>query len=73
VADHGAVFCVGLTARDAELEKSLQEAKIPWVDLTTDLRAEGDFHWGPEGHTFAAERIDQFLATNKFLQTQGLK
>ncbi len=70
VSEHGATFCVGLNGPDAEMESWLRNSGIPWVDLSTALRGEGDFHWSPEGHAFVARKIDQFLTSGKFLASE---
>jgi hypothetical protein len=62
VKSKGAVFCVGLTRRDPNVEAVLRERKIPYVDLSTPLRyPQFGNHWTPEGHTFVCERIDDFF------------
>jgi hypothetical protein len=55
------VFRVGFTSGDAELEHFLESLQIPYVDLSTDLVLEGDWHWSPAGHSYVAEKIDHFL------------
>jgi hypothetical protein len=67
VEDRGAMFCVGLTGKDKELEQFLTDSKIPHVDLTTDLLIEGDWHWSAEGNSFVAEKLDRFLVDGKFV------
>lgn len=62
-----AYFVVGLTAPDPEIESLLQHSGIPWLDLKTDYRLSGDYHWTTQGHSFAAEKIEQFLLTNNVL------
>jgi hypothetical protein len=66
ISDHGAVFCVGLTGAHAELERFLRSSKIPCLDLSTDLRLEGDWHWSAKGNAFVADKIERFLAAGKF-------
>ena len=61
VESQGAAFCVGFTDRSPKLEQFLDAAKIPWLDLSTKLRIPGDPHWSPEGHTFVAGKIEEFL------------
>ncbi len=66
VQGKGACFVVGLTAPDSEVQQLLQAHGIPWIDLNTDKRlSDTTGHWSVEGNSFAAERIEQFLATNK--------
>jgi hypothetical protein len=65
VVSRGAVFCVGLNGRDAGIERFLRDSNIPCVDLSTDLRAEGDFHWSVQGHAFVADKIEKFLLCSK--------
>jgi hypothetical protein len=67
VTGHGAVLCVGLTKPDPQVERSLRESKIQCLDLSTDLRLEGDWHWSPEGNVFVAEKIERFLVAGKYL------
>src|SRR5712691_7003536 len=62
---HGAKFCVGLTRSEPDLEQFLHGSKIPYIDLSTDLRVENDMHWSPEGHAFVAKKIEEFLASEK--------
>jgi hypothetical protein len=68
VLDHGAIFCVGLTSADRDVERFLKRSNIPWLDLSTELRLEGDWHWSSSGNAFVAEKIDRFLS-----QTSTLK
>jgi hypothetical protein len=62
----GAYFAVGLTAPDPAIELLLQHSGIPWLELNTGNRIPGDSsgHWTAQGHSFAAQRIEQFLLTN---------
>ena len=61
VMQHGAKFYVGLTAPEPELERFLENSKVPYVDLNTELRIQGDFHWSPEGNSIVADKIEKFL------------
>lgn len=61
VLEQGSKFYVGLTRSDVELERFLEGSKVACVELETELRLEGDFHWSPEGNTVVAEKIDRFL------------
>jgi hypothetical protein len=67
VCDHGAVFCVGLTGPDPQLECFLISSKIPYVDLSAAQRLEGDWHWSSEGNAFVAKEIERFLLDRKCL------
>lgn len=67
VDKHGATFCVGLTRSDQSFERFLAGAKIPFLDLSTKLRVKGGWHWSPEGHTYVADKIDQFLSAQQFV------
>jgi len=65
VVKKGAFFAIGLQHSNVELERFLQKFNIPFVDLTTTNAAHcyptyGN-HWTPEGHSFVANRIDEFL------------
>jgi hypothetical protein len=61
VSEQGAKLYVGLTQPDLELERFLEDSKVSCVELATELRLEGDFHWSPEGNTVVADKIDTFL------------
>jgi len=61
VLEQGAKFYVGLTEPDLELERFLESSEVSYVELCTELRIEGDFHWSPEGHSVVADKIDSFL------------
>jgi hypothetical protein len=65
VKDQGAVFCVGTTGRDDKLEKFMRDSGIPWLDLSTDLRLEGDWHWSSAGNAHVAGKIEEFLLKEK--------
>lgn len=68
VLSKGAELFIGLTRRNANFEEYLRRLKIPFVDLSTSLRfPEFGQHWTPAGHTFVAERIDQFLRGGSYL------
>ena len=68
----GAVLVVGLTRTHPELEKFLDYFKIPWVDVSTPLRYIGmGEHWTPEGNTFVAEKVDDFLLKGKFMEPRA--
>jgi hypothetical protein len=60
----GACFVVGLTAPDPEIERLLQHAGIPSLDLTTRYTLDKDYHWSKQGHSFVADRVEQFFLTN---------
>jgi len=62
VKSNGAVFCVGLTRRDPNVEAVLRERQIPYVDLSTSLRyPQFGNHWTPEGQTFVCDQIEGFF------------
>lgn len=65
VSSQGASFCVGITGRDPNIEQFLLRSKIPWLDLSTDLRLEGDWHWSAKGNAYVADKIEQFLVARK--------
>ncbi len=70
VHDHHAVFCVGLTQTHPELEQFLKSCNIPYVSLSTSHRPEltsDTVHWNEAGHTFAADRIQEFLARENLM------
>ncbi len=73
VVQRGAVFCVGLVDSDPELEQFLNTLKVPYLKLDTNLRFEADVHWSPEGNTFVANKIEQFLLAHRFLEKATLK
>jgi hypothetical protein len=60
-----ASFVVGLQHSHVDIQKFLEDFKIPFVDLETTNSAHVypalGKHWTPEGHTFVAEKIDEFL------------
>jgi hypothetical protein len=60
----GACFIVGFTAPDPEIERLLQRSGIPSLVFKPDDRYGADLHWTTQGHSLAAERIEQFLLTN---------
>ena len=68
VTGRGAAFYVGLTRGDAELERFLRSADIPYVDLSTELRSKGDGHWTSAGHILVADKIEEFLVSAKVLK-----
>jgi hypothetical protein len=69
VHSKGATLLVGLTRRQSYLEEFLTAFKVPWVDLSTDLRYPGfGFHWTPEGHSLVAERISAMLSQGNYLE-----
>jgi hypothetical protein len=68
VSSKGALLVVGLTWRNPPLEQFLNYFKIPYVDVSTDLRYSGKgYHWSADGHTFVAARIDEFLVKGGFM------
>ncbi len=69
VRSKGARLLVGLTARDPQVEKALEQQKVPFVDLSTSLRYPGyGRHWTPQGHTFVNKRINEFLARGHYME-----
>ena len=64
VQGKGACFVVGLTAPDPEVERLVEHSETPFLVFKADNRFGPGFHWTPQGHTLAAERIEQFLLTN---------
>jgi hypothetical protein len=69
VQSRGGILVVGLTRSHPHLEEFLRFFKILYVDLGTPLRyATFGQHWTPDGHTFVADRIDQFLSENRLLK-----
>jgi hypothetical protein len=69
VRSKGAILLVGLTRGQYYLEQFLAAFKIPWVDLSTDLRYPGfGSHWTPQGHSFVADRVDAMLSEGKYLE-----
>jgi hypothetical protein len=74
VGSKGALFVVGLTWHNPPLEQFLTYYKIPFVDLSTDLRYSGmGNHWSAEGHTFVADKIDQFLVQGGYMEKPAEK
>ncbi|HTL59272.1 MAG TPA: SGNH/GDSL hydrolase family protein [Candidatus Limnocylindrales bacterium] len=68
VSSKDARLVVGLTWRNPPMEQILTYFKIPFVDLSTDLRYSGKgYHWSAEGHSFVADKIDEFLAKGRFM------
>jgi hypothetical protein len=68
VRGNGAVFAVGLTDDQPELEQFLGNSKIPYINLKTDLRYGPGDHWNAEGHGFVCEKIEQFLVSGEYLK-----
>jgi hypothetical protein len=65
----GAFLVVGMTRPYPRLEEFMSYFKIPFVDLSTELRYPGfGEHWTPEGHTFVASKIEEFLVKGDFLE-----
>jgi len=66
VTNHGASFIIGMQQWNAELDQFLQKFGIAHVDLTTtnDTHRFPGFgkHWTPEGHTFVAGKLNDFLS-----------
>src|SRR6266850_1688176 len=65
VTERGALFVIGLQHSHPDIQKFLQDFDIRYVELETTNSAHvypkfGN-HWTPDGHTFVAEKIDQFL------------
>jgi hypothetical protein len=68
VRSKGAIFLVGLTRTNPNLEQFLKQFSIPFVDVTTSLRYEGHGgHWTPEGHTFVCDNVEQMLREGGFI------
>ena len=73
VTSKGAQLVVGLTWRNPPLEQLLTYFKIPYVDVSTDLRYSGKgYHWSAQGHTFVAEKVDEFLVKGGFMAKEPL-
>ena len=68
VCARNAAFYVGLTTGDPELERFLEKSQTPFINLNTNLRLEGDFHWSGEGNSFVAGKIESFLKEQKVWQ-----
>jgi hypothetical protein len=65
----GAEFLVGIIGEDKELEHFLKDRDIKHLNLTNPYRYPYyGGHWTPEGHTFVADRIHDFLVKGKFIQ-----
>jgi hypothetical protein len=73
VSEQGAKLYVGLTQADPELERFLEGSKVSCVELGTELRLEGDFHWNAEGNTVVADKIDGFLKEQGISESIGRK
>ncbi|HZR16491.1 MAG TPA: hypothetical protein VFE51_04125, partial [Verrucomicrobiae bacterium] len=70
VAAKGATLVVGLTRSNPPLEEFLRYLRLPYVDLSTPLRYPNfGGHWTPEGHTFVCNKIDEFFAAGKFMES----
>lgn len=64
-----AIFVMGLTRSNPDLETFLRFFKIPYVDLSNDEHYPGfGQHWTPQGHTLVCQKIEQFLLDGKYLQ-----
>ena len=71
--DKDFLFIVGLQEESPELELFLTNKKIPYVPLSNPHRySSHGHHWTPEGHTFVAERIYDFLMKNDYLTTEAM-
>ncbi len=69
VKSQGAVFVMGLTSPNPQLEQCLRNLQIPYIDLSTPMRyPRFGAHWTPEGHTFVCDKIDEFLAAGRFME-----
>ena len=72
VRSKGAVLVMGLTGSDPKLEEFLGKVKIPYVELTTQLRYKRfGGHWTPEGHSYVCGKVEQFLVQGKFMAERG--
>jgi hypothetical protein len=68
VREKGAQLVVGLTAPRSEIEMMLTQSRIPYVDVSTDLRYPADGgHWTPEGHDIVCQRVEKFLLDGGYL------
>jgi hypothetical protein len=71
VASKGATLVIGLTRPNPPLEEFLRYLRLPYVDLSTPLRYSSfGNHWTPEGHTFVCDKIEEFFATGKFMESR---
>ena len=60
---HQVRLVCGITAPRPDLDAGFQQAQVPCVDLSTDLRYPGEgHHWTPEGHAWVSDRLGAFLA-----------
>lgn len=72
VGSKGALLVVGLTWHNPPLEQFLAYFKIPYVDLSSDLRYSGKgYHWSADGHPFVGEKIDEFMVKGGFMGNQA--
>jgi len=71
VRNHHAAFCVGLTQTYPDLEHFLKRSGIRYLSLATspDLTID-TIHWNEKGHTFVADRIEEFLAREKLMEVK---
>ncbi|HEY5914411.1 MAG TPA: SGNH/GDSL hydrolase family protein [Verrucomicrobiae bacterium] len=70
VRDHHAMLGVGLTQTYPELEQFLKSCAIPYVSLNTDLTSD-TIHWNERGHTFVADKIEEFLARERLIELRA--
>jgi lysophospholipase L1-like esterase len=70
VEARGGTLYIGLTGPDHYLEAFLRRAHISYVDLSTHLLISDGVHWNPEGQTYVAGKIEEFLA-GKFPKRSG--
>jgi hypothetical protein len=68
VAEKNAFFGVGLQHAHPDLQKFLDQYKIPYVDLTTTnashVYSGFGSHWTPEGHRFVTEKLEKFITSH---------
>ena len=68
ITSRGSRLAVGLTEADLPVEQALRRLGIPFVELSTTLRyPEYGQHWTAAGHTYVADKIDEFLASETLL------
>jgi len=65
VASKGGRFLIGLQRRDQRYEDFFHAERIPYVTFEdADAYPTHGNHWTPNGNTFVAQRMKQFLAAN---------
>ncbi len=71
VREEGAVFVVGLEDDYPQLERFLAASKIPFVSLANPHRfPRHSQHWNPEGHSFAGEKLYEFMRDGGYLEVE---